>query len=138
VRIKIGHDKFFNWHIYKNNCKDFVKEILKMVGKYNKSNRKFISCEVDINTFITTVIPTEFTKHIINTGINISNIFKKYLLDNILFYALLASTNPSITFLLNLSNILTLQHPHKICPHIIQNTTIISINISNLNLNEPT
>lgn len=82
---RIGNHKFFNWHIYKNNCKGFIKEILKTIGKYNKTNKNFICYEVNINTFVKTVIPSEFTKHIINSSVNISNMFEKYIYDTNIF-----------------------------------------------------
>lgn len=83
---KIGSEKYFNWHIYKNNCKIFIKELLKTIGKYNKSNKDFISHEVNIDTFVNTVIPSEFTQHMINSTINIFNIIEKYICDFDFFY----------------------------------------------------
>ena len=78
---RVGNNKFFNWHIYKNNCKGFIKDILKTIYKCNKTNKKFISCEININTFVKTVIPNEFIKHIINSLINICNIIEKYIYE---------------------------------------------------------
>ena len=62
TRERIGDDKFFNWHIYKNNCQLFTKEIL-----------------ITLNT----VLFSEITIHMMNCFINsyniIQNIYFKFL-----------------------------------------------------------
>jgi hypothetical protein len=82
---RVGNKKFFNWNIYKNNCKVFIKEILKTIYKYNKTNKNFISLEITIGLFVKTIIPSEFTKHIINSSINIFNIIEKNIYDSNIF-----------------------------------------------------
>ena len=82
---RIGNNKFFNWHIYKNNCKTFIKEILKTIQRSNKTNNQFISYEVNIDTLVNTLIPTEFTKHIVNSVVNITNIIEKYIYESNIF-----------------------------------------------------
>ena len=32
---RVGNELFFNWNLYKNNCQEFTKEILKTIGNYN-------------------------------------------------------------------------------------------------------
>lgn len=82
---RIGTDKFFNWHIYKNNCKAFITEVLKTLGKYKKSHHQFIFGDIPIDKLMNVIVPTELASHIVNSIINITNLFEKYVLDNGLF-----------------------------------------------------
>lgn len=83
---RLGAEKFFNWHIYKNNCKEFTREILKTIGKYRKTHNNFIFEDIPMDKLMNVIIPTELAIHIINSFVNINNIFEKYVLDNSLFY----------------------------------------------------
>jgi hypothetical protein len=76
---RLGNEIFFNWHVYKNNCQEFIKEILITINKYSKSNKKYILCS---NKVINFFIPSEFTVHIINCSCVIYNILEKYLFDS--------------------------------------------------------
>jgi len=78
---RLGNKKYFNWNLYKNNCQEFTKEILKTIEKYNKTNKKFIFC----NKLLKIIIPTEFTLHIVNCLCVIQNIIAKYIYDINLF-----------------------------------------------------
>ncbi len=42
TKKRMGKKKFFYWHICKNNCQHWVKEILITLGKFNKKNKEFI------------------------------------------------------------------------------------------------
>jgi hypothetical protein len=75
---RLGNKKFFNWHVYKNNCQEFIKEILITINKYSKTNKEYILC----NNILKFLIPSEFTIHIINCSCVISNIFEKYIFDS--------------------------------------------------------
>jgi hypothetical protein len=79
---RLGNEKFFNWHVYKNNCQEFIKEILITVNKYSKSNKNYILCS---NKVINFFIPSEFTVHIINCLCVIYNLFEKYILDSFFY-----------------------------------------------------
>jgi len=85
---RVGNNIFFNWQIYKNNCKVFIKEIIKTIGKYNKSNKDFIFYDVNMDKIEKIITPTEFTKHIVNSLINIFNICEKYIYDSNLLHFL--------------------------------------------------
>lgn len=74
---RIGNQKFFNWHLYTNNCQEFIKEILKTIGKYNKQNKDFIFRD----KLLKLIIPSEFTMHLCNCICIIHNIVVKYILD---------------------------------------------------------
>lgn len=74
---RVGNEKFFNWHLYSNNCQEFTKEILKTIGKYTKKNKEFIFRD----KLLTLIIPSEFTLHLCNCVCVIYNIIVKYILD---------------------------------------------------------
>jgi len=41
---RIGKPKFFNWHIYKNNCQYFIKQLIRMINdKFKYKHLKFMS-----------------------------------------------------------------------------------------------
>jgi len=75
---RLGNEKYFNWHLYKNNCQEFTKEILKTIGKYNKKNKNFIFRD----KLFKLIIPSEFTLHIGNCLCVFYNIFEKYIYDS--------------------------------------------------------
>ena len=82
TQSRLGNEKYFNWHLYKNNCQNFTKEILKTIGKYNKINKTFIFRDKLINM----ITPSEFTLHIGNCVCVVCNIIEKYIYDNNFFY----------------------------------------------------
>lgn len=85
TKKRIGNANFFNWSINKNNCRVFTKEILKTIKKYNKKNKIFILSDLSMNKLAKAIIPTIFTKHVINSIVNIFNIFEQYIYDNIVY-----------------------------------------------------
>lgn len=78
---RIGNEKFFNWHICKNNCQEFIKEVLITINKYSKSNKEFIFR----NKIMKHITQSEFTLHICNCLCVIYNIIEKYIYDNNIF-----------------------------------------------------
>jgi len=82
TQARLGNEKYFNWHLYKNNCQNFTKEILKTIGKYNKTNKTFIFRDKLMNM----ITPSEFTLHIGNCVCVVCNIVEKYIYDNNFFY----------------------------------------------------
>lgn len=78
---RLGNNKYFNWHLYKNNCQKFTKEILKTLGNYNQTNKEFIFRD----KLIKIIIPSEFTLHIGNCLCVIYNIIEKYIYNSKLF-----------------------------------------------------
>jgi hypothetical protein len=81
TQSRLGNKRYFNWNIYKNNCQEFTKEILKTIGKYNKINKNFIFRDKLINV----IIPSDFTLHIVNCVCVFYNIIEKYIYDNNIF-----------------------------------------------------
>ena len=68
TKDRMGNEKFFNWHLYRNNCHNITKEILITLKAYNKKNRDFICDKYEKE-----IIP-EFNLYLINTIHNIYNI----------------------------------------------------------------
>jgi hypothetical protein len=81
TQYRLGNNKYFNWNLYKNNCQKFTKEILKTIGKYNKTNKDFVFRD----KIIKLIIPSEFTLHIGNCLCVFYNIVEKYIYDNNIF-----------------------------------------------------
>tara|TARA_B110000483_G_scaffold242472_1_gene328436 strand:+ start:1094 stop:1897 length:804 start_codon:yes stop_codon:yes gene_type:complete len=80
TKNRIGKEKYFNWHIYKNNCVKFSEELLISINKNNEKNRKFINK----NDFFKNVNESSnFKLHIINTSINLFNFIQKIAFDSI-------------------------------------------------------
>jgi len=75
---RLGNEKFFNWHLYTNNCQEFTKEILITINKYNKKNKEYIFRD----KLIKIIIPSEFTLHIGNCLCVFYNILEKYIYDS--------------------------------------------------------
>jgi hypothetical protein len=75
TRKRIGDEKFFNWHIYKNNCQLFTKEILITLNKFNKKYKKYIFQD----KLLKNMFFPEITIHIFNCFINSYNIIQKYM-----------------------------------------------------------
>jgi hypothetical protein len=72
---RIGNDKFFNWHIYKNNCQLFTKELLITLGYFTGENETYIFQD----EILKTVYFSETTIHILNCIINTYNVIQKYM-----------------------------------------------------------
>lgn len=74
TKKRVGETKYFNWHIYKNNCQKFTEEILISLNKKNKKYMKFIYQNDFVNTYKT----SDLKLHILNCGINLLNIFEDF------------------------------------------------------------
>lgn len=66
-------DKFFRWHIHKNNCQEFTKQLLKSAEVYTQSAKEFITKD----KLIDYILPSELTIHTINCLCIFYNIFEK-------------------------------------------------------------
>jgi len=42
TKERMSDAKFFNWHIFTNNCQQFTKELLITLGQYTKSNKQYV------------------------------------------------------------------------------------------------
>lgn len=81
TQTRLGNEKYFNWNLYKNNCQEFTKEILRTIGKYNKTNEEFIFRD----RLFKIIIPSEFTLHLGNCLCVFYNIAEKYIYDSNIF-----------------------------------------------------
>jgi len=75
---RVGNERFFNWHLYTNNCQEFTKELLITLNKYNKKNKEYIFRD----KLFKIIIPSEFTLHIGNCLCILYNILEKYIYDS--------------------------------------------------------
>jgi hypothetical protein len=81
TRNRIGNENFFNWHIYENNCQEFIKELIITNGNYDDYYKK----KIFTNKMIELLQPTEFVYYGFNC-IHISYMFlEKYIFEMDLF-----------------------------------------------------
>jgi hypothetical protein len=71
---RMGKKQFFNWHICKNNCQVFIKEILKTLKIYTSQNKIFLMQD----EFAKYVSFTNFETHAMNCIINTYNILDMF------------------------------------------------------------
>jgi len=74
---RLGNEKYFNWHMCKNNCQEFTKELLVTLHKFNKTNKKYIFHD----KILKILTPTDFTLHIGYSFVNLYNLFEKYIFE---------------------------------------------------------
>ena len=67
--------KFFNWHVFDNNCQIFIKDLLITSGLYHKRKIKDFVCQ---NKFQEKLKFSDLTVHIIYFIINTKNFFETY------------------------------------------------------------
>lgn len=80
---RIGEKKYFNWDSHKNNCQEFVKEILITLKEDTNKYNNFIFRYKNFQKYCS---PTDLTIYLINAFMIISNIIEKYIYDNNIFY----------------------------------------------------
>ena len=56
TRNRMGNENFFNWHIYENNCQEFIKELIITIENYDDYYKK----KIFTNKIIELLQPTEF------------------------------------------------------------------------------
>jgi hypothetical protein len=71
---RMGNKRFFNWNFYKNNCQDFVKEILITLKKPH-----VMDDFMDHKKITNWLYSSQFNVYAINFVATISNIIEKYL-----------------------------------------------------------
>lgn len=81
TQSRLGNETYFNWHIFKNNCQCFIKEILTTIGKYNKFKKEFIFRD----KIFKIIIFSDFIYHIGFCLYIIYNVIEKYIYDSIIF-----------------------------------------------------
>ena len=70
---RLGNDKFFNWHISKNNCQEFTKQFLTSIDEYNDKNKLFIFQQ----ELFDRLKLSDFSYHLINSAVNVYNMIEQ-------------------------------------------------------------
>jgi hypothetical protein len=81
TQSRVGNQKFFNWHLFKNNCQEFTKEILITLHQHTLEYNTFIVRDKLIKYFG----PTDLNIHMVNCVFIIKNFIEKYVLDNFVY-----------------------------------------------------
>jgi hypothetical protein len=71
---RLGNDKFFNWHISKNNCQEFTKQFLTSIDQYNEKNKMFIFQK----KLFDELKLSDFSYHLINSSVNVYNMIEQF------------------------------------------------------------
>lgn len=71
TRSRMGNEKFFNWHMYENNCQEFTKELMVTLGNYND----YYKSKIFTNKIFKILPPSGF----IYCGFNCLNIIQNFL-----------------------------------------------------------
>lgn len=75
TKKRLGKEKYFNWHLYNNNCLRFSEELLISLNKKNRKHIKFIYK----NDFLDKITISDFKQHILNASMNILSFIKNLL-----------------------------------------------------------
>jgi hypothetical protein len=81
TRQRMGPKEFFNWNLDKNNCQEFIKEMLITMDQYTNKHHEFIFRDKIIKLYN----PSEFSLHLFNCLVIAINFVEKYVIDK-LFY----------------------------------------------------
>ena len=77
TKERMGHEQFFNWNFYKNNCHQFMDELLKSMRKTNPRYRTFFSHP---HFFEIIKIP-DSVMYMMNSAINIMSFIESVYMD---------------------------------------------------------
>jgi len=69
TKERIGNQQFFNWHLYKNNCQQFMEELMKSMRKSNPRYKDFVSHP----KFFEIIKISDPVMYIINSVINLAS-----------------------------------------------------------------
>lgn len=81
TRNRMGNEKFFNWHLFENNCQEFTKELLITAGSYDDYYKKIIFS----NKMLKLIELSEFFYCMFNCLCIIYNLLEKYIFEIDLF-----------------------------------------------------
>lgn len=77
TRSRMGNEKFFNWHVFENNCQEFTKELMVTLDKYDEYYKKIIFS----NKIIELLQPSEFVYCMFNFLFIFYNFLEKYIFE---------------------------------------------------------
>lgn len=81
TKNRMGNEKFFNWHLFENNCQEFTKELLITSGSYDDYYKKIIFS----NKMFKLIHLSEFFYCMFNCLCIIYNFLEKYIFEIDLF-----------------------------------------------------
>jgi hypothetical protein len=81
TRNRMGNEKFFNWHLFENNCQEFTKELLITAGSYDDYYKKIIFS----NKMLKLIELSEFFYCMFNCICIVYNFLEKYIFEIDLF-----------------------------------------------------
>jgi hypothetical protein len=78
TRERVSNDKFFNWHIFSNNCQEFTKDLLITLGQYTKSNKQFVfqDKKILVDKF------SDFHYYLTNCTFNVYNLLQQIFISS--------------------------------------------------------
>jgi hypothetical protein len=85
TKNNIGLKNFYCWNIGENNCLSFTTSIIESL-EINKLKYKEYKENIYKNNILLVHKPTEFITHTFNTLCSITNIYERYLYENIFYY----------------------------------------------------
>jgi hypothetical protein len=77
TRTRMGNEKFFNWHMYENNCQEFTKELMVTIGIYDD----YYKSQIFADKILDLVSPTGFVYCGFNLLHILHNFFEKYIFE---------------------------------------------------------
>jgi len=81
TRNRIGNEKFFNWHLFENNCQEFTKQLLVTIEKYDDYYKNIIFTDKMFKLWQ----PSEFVYCSFNCLCIFYNFLEKYIFEIDLF-----------------------------------------------------
>lgn len=76
---RVGKIKFFNWHIYKNNCHYFMKELIYQIN--DKFSCKYFKSKKKIKQYCNKLFYNNFILHLHHIMMFLYNFFQKYVIN---------------------------------------------------------
>lgn len=80
THLRVGKERYFNWHLFENNCQDFTKEVLITLGHYTRVTHEFVFRD----KLLQLIVPSEFMLHVGNCLCVLYNGFEKYIYESLL------------------------------------------------------
>tara|TARA_B100000767_G_C19706327_1_gene510698 strand:- start:355 stop:774 length:420 start_codon:yes stop_codon:yes gene_type:complete len=75
TRERIGDKQFYNWHFHKNNCQQFIIDILESIGKKKEIYNNFVSQE----EFIKEISIQDVEMYVGNNMMNMFSFFETFI-----------------------------------------------------------
>ena len=81
TRNRIGNSKFFNWHIYKNNCQYFIKQLVMVMNDEFKYRHLQFKSKKKTKQHCNTLFCSKHMLHIYYSLLFSYNFFQKYIIN---------------------------------------------------------